>query len=111
MADSAGEKKHDATPHRRQKARESGQVARSQDLGSALVLLLAVLLLRWSGPQLLNAIAEIMQSGFTQPNYWTLDSRSSSGLVSASLLECLVALLPIMLGVCGIILVNSFRDR
>jgi len=39
MPDQFGEKTQDATPHRRQKAREEGQVARSQDLASALTLL------------------------------------------------------------------------
>lgn len=34
-----GDKEHDATPHRRQQARERGEVARSHDLASALVLL------------------------------------------------------------------------
>jgi len=44
MADQFGDKSHEATPHRRQKAREEGHVARSQDLTSAVLLLGAVLL-------------------------------------------------------------------
>lgn len=39
MAEQNGEKSQDATPHRREQAREQGEVARSQDLGSAMVLL------------------------------------------------------------------------
>ncbi len=39
MPDQFGEKQHDATPRRRQQAREQGQVAKSQDLASALMLL------------------------------------------------------------------------
>lgn len=107
MADSAGEKKHDATPHRRQKAREQGQVARSQDMGSALVLLIAVGLLWWSGPGVLHAVAEIMKAGFTQERYWSLDPRSAAGLVGSGFQQCLWALLPIMCGVVGIALVNN----
>ena len=47
MAEQSGEKKFEATPYRRQKAREEGRVPRSQDLSSATVLVgaLAVLLL------------------------------------------------------------------
>ncbi len=108
MAESAGEKKHDATPHRRQKAREQGQVARSQDLGSALVLLLAVGLLWWSGPKILNSIALIMKAGFTQDRYWDIDGVSAAGLVGSAFQECLWTLLPLMCGVCGIALVNNF---
>jgi flagellar biosynthetic protein FlhB len=108
LADSAGEKKHDATPYRRQKAREKGQVARSQDLGSALVLLLAVVVLGWWGPQVGVSVAEIMKSSFTRVDYWQMDTRSAAGLVAVSMQECLWALLPIMLSVCGIILVNNW---
>jgi len=36
--DAEGDKSQEATPHRRQQAREEGQVPRSQDLGSAVLL-------------------------------------------------------------------------
>ena len=107
MADS-GEKKHDASPYRRQQAREKGQVARSADLGSALVLLLAVLALRWWGPQIAANAATLMKAGFTQTRYWQDDPRAASGLVAGSVLECLWVLLPVMLSVCGIVLVNNW---
>lgn len=108
MADS-GEKKHDASPYRRQQAqREKGQIARSADLGSALVLLLAVLALRWWGPQIATTAATLMKAGFTQTRYWQNDPRAASGLVAGSVLECLWVLLPIMLTVCGIVLVNNW---
>ena len=45
MADDLGEKTEDATPKRRQQARKSGNVARSQDLSGAVILLGATLLL------------------------------------------------------------------
>ncbi|MDZ7616765.1 MAG: EscU/YscU/HrcU family type III secretion system export apparatus switch protein, partial [Patescibacteria group bacterium] len=45
MPDSDGEKTQDATPHRRQKAREQGQIAKSQDLSSAVLLLLGLMVL------------------------------------------------------------------
>lgn len=107
MADS-GEKKHVASPYRRQQAREKGQVARSQDLGSALVLLLAVLALSWWGPQVANSIATIMKGAFTQTRYLDMDSRAATGLIAASGLECLWALLPIMLSVCCVVLINNW---
>lgn len=110
MADSAGEKKHDATPYRRQKAREKGQVARSQDLGSALVLLLAVAILWYSGPAIVTAVGSIMKASFTQQRYWDMDSHAAAGLLNASMRECLWALLPLMGGVCAIALaINWFQ--
>lgn len=42
MAEDLGEKTEDATPFRRRKAREDGQVARSTDFGAALMLLISV---------------------------------------------------------------------
>ena len=108
MADSAGDKKHDATPYRRQKAREQGQIARSQDLGSALVLLCAVMILGWWGPTVLRTLADIMVSSMTTTNYWTTSSRSASGLINMSFLQCLYAVLPIMLSVCVVVLVNNW---
>jgi flagellar biosynthetic protein FlhB len=50
MPEQSGEKSFDPTPHRRQQAREQGQVAYSQDLGSAALLLVgSMLLLTWGG--------------------------------------------------------------
>lgn len=46
MAEHLGDKSHAPTPHRRQQAREQGQVARSQEL-SAAVLLLGALVALW----------------------------------------------------------------
>lgn len=109
MAEGA-EKKHDASPYRRQQAREKGQVARSQDMGSALVLLLAVLALQWWGPQIAEAVAGLMKASFTQARFWQMDSRAASGLVAGSVLDCLWALLPVMLAVCGIVLVNNWMQ-
>jgi len=45
MPEQHGDKSQEPTPHRRQKAREEGQVARSQDLGSAVLLLVGMLCL------------------------------------------------------------------
>ena len=52
MADTDGDKQHDATAHRRQQAREEGQVPRSQDLTSAALLLIGLLALQYWGPDL-----------------------------------------------------------
>lgn len=54
MAEQSGEKSFDPTPHRRQQAREKGQVATSQDFGSALLLLVAAGLLRAFGGQIVT---------------------------------------------------------
>ncbi|NUQ61011.1 MAG: flagellar biosynthesis protein FlhB [Pirellulales bacterium] len=54
MAEENGDKSQDATPHRRQKAREEGHVATSHDLASAALLLLAMSALLMSGGTLVD---------------------------------------------------------
>ena len=49
MAEQFGDKTQEATPYRRQKAREEGQVARSQDLSSAMLLVGATVTLMYFG--------------------------------------------------------------
>lgn len=61
MPEQFGEKTHDPTPHRRQQAREKGQVAFSSDLSSALVLVGAALVLLLLGGSLLTALGQMMK--------------------------------------------------
>jgi flagellar biosynthetic protein FlhB len=61
MAEHAGDKSFEATPHRRQEAREKGHVAFSQDLGSAATLMLAILLLMLLGGAVVASCATLMR--------------------------------------------------
>jgi len=54
MAEENGEKTHEATAYRRQKAREEGQVVKSQDLTSAALLIVALLILWYSSSSLIT---------------------------------------------------------
>jgi flagellar biosynthetic protein FlhB len=60
MAESAGDKTEAPTPRRRQEARSKGQVARSQDLSSSVVILGMIILLGQTGPGILKALREAM---------------------------------------------------
>jgi flagellar biosynthesis protein FlhB len=60
MAEDAGEKSQDATSHRRQQAREEGQVAQSQDLASALLLLGTLLVLMFSGANVIEFAGQLL---------------------------------------------------
>ncbi len=42
MPEQSGDKTQDATPHRRQQARDEGQIVQSQDLASAIILVVAI---------------------------------------------------------------------
>jgi flagellar biosynthetic protein FlhB len=66
MAEQTGDKSQDATPHRRQQAREEGQVVKSQDLGSAVLLLLGVLAIMYLGSQIAGYFHEFTQRSLSE---------------------------------------------
>ena len=57
MAEQNGDKTHEPTQKRREQARQQGQVARSQDLASSLVLLIGFILLLTIGQQIAELFA------------------------------------------------------
>jgi flagellar biosynthesis protein FlhB len=70
MPDDAGEKTEAPTPRRLQEARNKGQIARSADLNSALLLLGGLVGLRIFGPQLIGSLHETMRRNLsmTEPS-------------------------------------------
>ena len=60
----AGEKTEKATPKRRDEARKKGQVARSADLNSAIVLLASLMALSAFAPNLLTTLQAAMRDAF-----------------------------------------------
>lgn len=66
--DDAGEKTEQPTPRRRAEAREEGQVARSQDLTSALALLAGLILLKLLGPQMLGRMLSLTRGLGAEPD-------------------------------------------
>ncbi len=62
MPDEAGDKTEQPTPRRREEAREEGQIARSVDLTAAISTLAALLLLRFFGPGMMDALLVMTRS-------------------------------------------------
>jgi flagellar biosynthetic protein FlhB len=73
MPEQSGEKSFDATPHRRQQAREQGQVAFSQDLGSAALLLVGALVLLYWGGAVVEAVTHFMELQLAHPDAHDVD--------------------------------------
>ena len=69
MPEQSGERTQAPTPRRRQQAREKGQVAFSQDLGSATLLLVGVLALMLLGGEVVEFFGALLQQqlGTTPP--------------------------------------------
>jgi flagellar biosynthetic protein FlhB len=61
MAEDLGEKTEDPTPKRRSEARKNGDVARSQEVGAAVILIAALLVLLVFGGALASGMASVMQ--------------------------------------------------
>ena len=96
MAEQAGEKTQEATPHRRQQAREQGQVAYSQDLGSAALLIVSVLLLRMWGGRVIETAGQFMRHQLSYVGPLVADSYDAVAL-SQTLTNALgKALLPVI---------------
>jgi len=74
-AEEFGDKTHEATPYRRQKAREEGQVVRSQDLASAGLLIAGLVVLWYFSRSLAGLMATLTTDHLT--NAWlTIDSQT-----------------------------------
>ena len=102
MAESSGDKQYDATPHRRQKAREEGQVARSQDLSSAIVLLGSLLVLMYLGGDFLVFLRNLMERFLGGEAWRSTDTPTMIalfheivGMLGSQLLPILVAIFAI----------------
>ena len=75
--DRSGDKKHEATDHRRQKARDEGNVARSQDLSSAALLLVGIMLLDYTGPRMFQMMISFVTEELSRPLDWDSDARTA----------------------------------
>lgn len=94
MTDS--ERKHNPTPRHRKKAREQGRYARSEDLANAILLLVAMSILWFTGPHM---FAEL-QSLLSQALEGRLVAKAELvGSFQAQLLSGLILVLPMLASV------------
>lgn len=107
MADDAGEKTESPTPRRRKEARERGQVAKSTDLSSALLLLGGMLGLRIFAPRLISQLIGIMRAKLAFPGPSVARNIDPVALVSSVGLVALSAAGPILLAVLVIAILSN----
>jgi len=87
------------TPRRRQEARQEGQVARSVELNSALVLIASLILINFSGPSLVNHLREVAIHSFTVFPKHELTPGAVSADLARLLLETGTAIAPLLIGI------------
>lgn len=107
MPDQNGEKTHDPTPHRRQQAREKGQVAFSQDLGSAALLLVGTLLLMVLGGGVISFAGGLMARNLGEVPYLTPDE----SVAMVHWRTVVGGLAPVMLPVLGLVLLAAVASN
>jgi flagellar biosynthetic protein FlhB len=94
MPEQFGEKQHEATPYRRQQAREKGQVARSQDLASAILLVVAVLMMLFSGHRFVEYFGQVFRSKLAAQVPLHIDANTATSVLQRDAWELGKVLVP-----------------
>lgn len=81
MGNDAAEKTEEATTRRRTKERERGNVAKSRDMESALVMVAGIALLGVFAKHMYNTIQSMMRETFTNLNPASIDTTSIVGML------------------------------
>lgn len=102
MAEDLGEGTEDATPKRRQEARDDGNIARSQDVANAMLLFGSVLVLSSSMKPLLGSLASILAKALGGDNSHMLRAEDLSTVVAPTVIEAAIATAPIALSASAI---------
>lgn len=95
MPEQDADKSQEPTPHRRQQAREQGHVAKSQDLASAMILILGLLCLLMLGGGLINFLGRLCKRQLEGEAWLSADVDFALAEWNAVLSELAWVLLPI----------------
>ncbi|MDT0176804.1 flagellar biosynthesis protein FlhB [Pantoea sp. RRHST58] len=99
MAEESDEDKTESpTPHRLEKAREEGQIPRSRELTSVLMLLVGLMILWLGGTLMARQLAAMVASGLRFDHSMVSDSKLIIGHISNLIGLAVMALLPLMGG-------------
>jgi len=98
MGEDSGDKTEEPTPHKIREARKKGQIAKSQEITSAIMLLVSFYTFKMVGPMMLDRI-----SGHTTMVLSLLDLEFSSALVGMLLVEALKTILLSLAPLIGVV--------
>ena len=94
MGNEAAERTEDATPRRRQKEREKGNVAKSRDLDSALVMIAGIALLAVLSKYMGATILSMMRDTFSNLKVQDIDTTNILGLMMPYFQRLAIIVLP-----------------
>ena len=92
--DSGQERTHDATPRRKQQARDKGQVAQSRELNTMLMLMSSGVAALMMGPALVRQIMEISRSYFSVDRDAIFDETMLLEQFETAVIDALFAVAP-----------------
>ncbi|MDI9222629.1 flagellar biosynthesis protein FlhB [Pantoea sp. EA-12] len=99
MAEESDEDKTESpTAHRLEKAREEGQIPRSRELTSVLMLLAGLLILWLGGTHMAEQLASMLATGFRFDHAMVTDDKMIIAHISNLIGQAVMALLPLMAG-------------
>jgi len=101
------EKTEPATPRRRQKAKEKGQVARSTEISSLLILFLGVYILRFVGYPILQKSCSLFKYLWSNTANFNLTSSTMSAYFHQGVVQFLGLFSPLLIGICAIGLISN----
>ena len=99
MAEDTGDKTEAPTPRRRTEAREHGNVARSQDLTLALMLLGVMITLNLTGRRLLLALKSLVHAMLSPDSLSDFNSSSATGGILHAVYVAASALAPLLIAI------------
>ncbi len=91
----AGEKTEKATPQRRQESKKKGQVAKSQEVPAALIMLGGFLLLQFMGEGMLEGLLAIFRLHFNEYIGWELTPQTIQTLFKEVTFQTFKMMLPL----------------
>ncbi len=106
VAEDSDDKTEAPTPHRLEKAREDGQIPRSRELTSLLILLVGVCIIWIGGESLARRLAGMLSAGLRFDHSMVNDPNLILSQIILLIKSAMVALLPLITGVVLVALVS-----
>ncbi len=106
VSDESDDKTEAPTPHRLEKAREEGQIPRSRELTSLLILLVGVSVIWFGGVSLARRLSGMLSAGLHFDHSIIKDPNLILGQIILLIREAMLALLPLISGVVLVALIS-----
>ncbi|MGD0769085.1 MAG: flagellar biosynthesis protein FlhB [Tepidisphaeraceae bacterium] len=110
MAESASDKTEAPTPKRRTEARQQGNIARSHDLTSSVLLLGGLMLMKWFGPRVMSALRDIVAQMLSGSSMSDFGTHRIGEQIMHSLNAVGIALAPLLGGAMFIVIVANLAQ-